>query len=106
MTQKHFYQYIVATVENEEVKGIAQAWLDRDSAKSAKKHEEDNKLFSAILEVLGSVTNPVTASEIGAEIGVSTAKAASLLRVMRTEGDVKAIEEVKGNKVARTYTLA
>ncbi len=106
MTQKQFYQFIVANVENEEVKDIAQAWLDRDSAKSAKKHEENDGFKASILTALGSVTNPVTASEIGNEIGVSTAKAASLLRTMREEGTVKAIEEVKGNKVARTYTLA
>jgi len=106
MTQKSFYQYVASHIDNDEVKAMAQAWLDKQDAKSAVKKSENEAYEAAILEVLGGVDNPVTAAEIGAEIGVTTAKAASLLKGMRAMGTVACNEEIKGNKVARTYFLA
>jgi len=106
MTQRSFYEYVVAHAEDEEVKAIAQAWIDKQDAKKAVKASADAEFIAAIEEVLAHVDNPVTAAEIGAEIDVTTAKAASLLKKMRESGSVVAIEEIKGGKVARMYRLA
>ena len=104
MTQRSFYEYVASHAEDADVKAMAQAWLDKQDAKKAEKADAD--YLNAIAETLAHVDNPVTASELGTEIGVSTAKAASLLKKMRENGTVVAIEEIKGGKVVRTYKIA
>lgn len=106
MTQRSFYEYVASHAEDADVKAMAQAWLDKQDAKKAEKASADADYLNAIAETLAHVDNPVTASELGTEIGVSTAKAASLLKKMRENGTVVAIEEIKGGKVVRTYKIA
>lgn len=106
MTNRAFYEYVVAHVEDEEVKAKAQAWLDKEDASKATKRAENAVVEEAILSALGMATSPVTASEIGAEADCSTAKAAAVLKGLRASGKVRAIEEVKSGRIVRTYVLA
>ena len=106
MTMYAFYQYVATHAEDEEVRAIAQAKVDREDSRRAGKAEQDASAIETVISTLEIAGSPTTASKIASEVGLSTAKVASLLKGMRASGKVVAHEEIKGGKVVRTYVLA
>ena len=85
--------------EEYEVMAKAIASLDKKSSKPTKAQIENEGIKDEIKTVLG--TEPRTASEIAAEVGVSTAKAAALLK------QIPEVVATKGKgKNPTTYTIA
>lgn len=106
MTMKQFYEYVATHADEAEVIAIAQKQLDKMNAKQAEKISANAEIIEAIKQALASSPSLCSASEIGAEIGQSTAKVASLLKGLRADGTVETHEDIKGNKVVRLYRLA
>ena len=76
------------------------AGLERKAAaKATKAHEkaaaEATPILAAIREVLAEAGGAMTASAVGAAVGVSTQKASAMLRKLAAEGAVE-VSEVKG----------
>lgn len=85
--------------EEREVMAKAIASLDKKSSKPTKAQVENEGIKTEIVAVLGA--EPKTAKQIADEVGISTAKAAALLK--QIEGVVKT--EGKGKNPA-TYAIA
>lgn len=112
MTYKEMLTAIVNGEINEDV--IAKAAeriekLDETNEKRknrvSKKAQENEPIKEAIVAVLGE--EPKTATEIGAEVGVSTQKASALLRQIVEAGNaVKTDVKVKGKGTQKGYTAA
>lgn len=101
MTNREFLNAIVANETlAEEIRTHAEAEIAKMDAanekrknKVSKKAEENAPLIETIVnEILG--TEPVTASDVAATLGVSVQKASSLLRAIATAGNAN-VTEVK-----------
>ena len=112
MTKRDALNTIVGGEVTEEVKSWAAAEIEKmDKANEArrnrvsKKAQENAPIVEAIEAVLGE--EPKTATEIGAEVGVSTQKASALLRQIVEAGNaVKTDVKVKGKGTQKGYTAA
>jgi GTP-sensing pleiotropic transcriptional regulator CodY len=77
----------------------------KNKARAAKKREENVPLIDAITEYLKTVEDTAVASEIAEEIGVSTQKAAALLRGMKSDGVIDSKEVKNGKSKVNGYFL-
>ena len=111
MTRREFLNAIVAANVSDEITEYASAELARQDAANEKRRNTPSKtqlanepIKAQILEALAAGT--MTASEIGATLEISTAKASALARALVADGKVTA-EEVKGKSgMIKAYSLA
>ena len=105
MTKREFMEMVIAESANEEIKAFAKAEIEKMEARNAKRREAPSK--SAIAnepikaEIVKVLTHePMTASAVAEQVGISTQKASALLRQIEglevTEVKVKGKGKVKG----------
>ena len=108
MTNREFFEKVIAEVTNEELVEKAKVELAKLDARNArrastpsKKAKENEPIKKAIREVLGA--EPMTASEIASKVEISTQKASALLRQIDgltvTEVKIKGKGKVKGYSI-------
>ena len=109
MTQRDFYNAVIATVDNDELKTFATeaiAKLDERNAKRASKpsakQKENEPIVKAISEVLTS--EPMLASKIAELCEISTQKASALVK--KVEGVQSTDIKVKGKGTQKGYFVA
>ena len=109
MTQRDFYNAVIATVDNDELKAFAEsaiAKLDERNAKRASKPSKtqvaNEPIIKAISEVLTS--EPMLASKIAELCEISTQKASALVK--KVEGVQSVDVKVKGKGTQKGYFLA
>lgn len=113
MTQREFLNAVVKANISEEVNTAAAKYLaaiDKRNATPTKaelaKRAENEAIKAEIVKVLADGAVRV-ASDIGARVGVSTAKASSLLRQMGEAGQVTISEvKVKNSGKVKGYAIA
>jgi len=108
MTNREFFEKVIAEVTNEELVEKAKVELAKLDARNArrastpsKKAKENEPIKKAIRDVLGA--EPMTASEIASKVEISTQKASALLRQIDgltvTEVKIKGKGKVKGYSI-------
>ena len=108
MTNREFFEKVIAEVANEELVEKARTELAKLDARNArrastpsKKAKENEPIKQAIRDVLGA--EPMTASEIASKVEISTQKASALLRQIDgltvTEVKIKGKGKVKGYSI-------
>lgn len=108
MTNREFFEKVIAEVTNEELVEKAKVELAKLDARNArrastpsKKAKENEPIKKAIRDVLSA--EPMTASEIASKVGISTQKASALLRQIDgltvTEVKIKGKGKVKGYSI-------
>lgn len=108
MTNREFFEKVIAEVTNEELVEKARVELAKLDARNArrastpsKKAKENEPIKKAIRDVLGA--EPMTASEIASKVEISTQKASALLRQIDgltvTEVKIKGKGKVKGYSI-------
>lgn len=108
MTNREFFEKVIAEVANEELVEKARTELAKLDARNArrastpsKKAKENEPIKKAIRDVLGA--EPMTASEIASKVEISTQKASALLRQIDgltvTEVKIKGKGKVKGYSI-------
>lgn len=108
MTNREFFEKVIAEVTNEELVEKARTELAKLDARNArrastpsKKAKENEPIKKAIRDVLGA--EPMTASEIASKVEISTQKASALLRQIDgltvTEVKIKGKGKVKGYSI-------
>ena len=109
MTQRDFYNAVIATVDNDELKAFATdaiAKLDERNAKRASKPSKtqiaNEPIIKAITEVLTS--EPMLANKIAELCEISTQKASALVK--KVEGVQSVDVKVKGKGTQKGYFLA
>ena len=109
MTQRDFYNAVIATVDNDELKAFATdaiAKLDERNAKRASKPSKtqiaNEPIIKAITEVLTS--DPMLASKIAELCEISTQKASALVK--KVDGVQSVDVKVKGKGTQKGYFLA
>ena len=104
MTKREFYTAVINGEVNEELVAFAEAEIEkldaenaRNAAKRAEKAKENEPYFEKILALISA--DPVVASEVAAQLEVSTSKASSLLRTMVKDGKIAEYpEKIKSGK--------
>ena len=104
MTKREFYTAVINGEVNEELIAFAEGEIEkldaenaRNAAKRAEKAKENEPYFEKILALVSET--PVVASEVAAELEVSTSKASSLLRTMVKDGKIaEHPEKIKSGK--------
>ena len=104
MTKREFYTAITEAELAAELKEFAVAEIEkldaenaRNAAKRAEKAKENEPYFERILALVSD--QPVVASEVAAQLEVSTSKASSLLRTMvKDEKIAEYPEKIKSGK--------
>ena len=95
MTNREFFENVIANMDNEEMVEKAKSLLDALDRRNAKRAERPSKTALA--------NEPMLASEIAQKIKISTQKASALLRQM----DVKVTDvKVKGKGTQKGYFIA
>ena len=116
MTYRDFYNAVLTSTDNDELKAFATeaiAKLDarnaKRSSKPSKKSLENAPIKAKIAEYLGRTDEHdfATASEIATELEISTQKASALCLQMVGDG-VLTVEDVKvkGKGTQKSYSLA
>ena len=113
MTNREFFNAIIAANINDEITAFAQAGIEKldkrnadRSAKPSKTALENAPIKEAIVKALAE-TADIQASEVGEKCGISTAKAASLLRQMVEDEKVTSTEvKVPKKGKVKVYRLA
>ena len=111
MTYRDMLENVVAGNVTDEVIEKAVERLEKLDETNRKRKEavskkalENAPIKDAIVAVL--TDEPKTATEVGAEVGISTQKASALLRQLVNEGRVEKTDvKVKGKGVQKGYTL-
>lgn len=113
MTNREFLTAIVNGTVNDETTAYAQAALDKMDAANekrrntpSKKAVENQPLVDAILD--GILTSePKTASDVAAELGINVQKASALLRAIVADGKAVASDvKVAKKGTQKAYALA
>ena len=111
MTRREFLEVVKSGVINDEVIEKAGEMLEKLDAENEKRRNrvskkalENEPIKERIVEVLGD--EPKTATEIGAEVEISTQKASALLRQLVEAGKANKVDvKVKGKGTQKGYTL-
>lgn len=105
MTNREFFEAVSAGTMNADIQGHAAAELEKLNARNAKRAATPSKTAVENAPIMAALLSNCkdnaavsrTAADIGAAVGISTAKASSLLRKLTDEG--KLIQtEGKGGK--------
>ena len=106
MTQREFYNTVIASTDNDKLKAFAEnalAKLDERNAKRASKPSKtqiaNEPIIKAIAEVL--TDEPMLASKIAELCGISTPKASALVK--KVEGVCVTDVKVKGKGTQKGY---
>ena len=109
MTQRDFYNAVIATVDNDELKAFATEAITKLDERNAKRASKPSKtqianepIIKAITEVLTS--EPMLASNIAELCEISTQKASALVK--KVEGVQSVDVKVKGKGTQKGYFLA
>ena len=109
MTQREFYNAVIADTQNAELAQFAVEALEKLDARNAKRAEKPSKtqianepIVKAIAEVLTS--EPMRASEIAETLGISTQKASALVK--KVDGVSVIDVKVKGKGTQKGYFFA
>ena len=109
MTQRDFYNVVIATVDNDELKAFATdaiAKLDERNAKRASKPSKTQIANEPIIKAIASVLTdePMLASKIAELCEISTQKASALVK--KVDGVQSVDVKVKGKGTQKGYFLA
>ena len=109
MTQRDFYNAVIATVDNDELKAFATdaiAKLDERNAKRASKPSKTQIANEPIIKAIASVLTdePMLASKIAELCEISTQKASALVK--KVDGVQSVDVKVKGKGTQKGYFLA
>lgn len=112
MTTREFYTAIQNANVDDALKEFAATAIQKMDEKNKKRSSKPTKaqienapIKTAIAEMLGS--EPLTATQVAEELGLSTQKASNLLRNLVTEGIAVDQEvKIKGKGKVKGYTLA
>ena len=109
MTNREFFEKVIATVSDEELVAKATEEIEKLDARNAKrkntpskKSVENEPIKNAIKAVLSDT--PLTASEIAEKVEISTQKASALLK--QIDGLAVTDVKVKGKGTRKAYALA
>ena len=109
MTQREFFNAVIAETQNAEIAEYAVAALQKMDARNAKRSAtpsktqiENEPLIAKIAEVLTS--EPMIASEIAEKVGLSVNKVSALAK--KVEGVQITDVKVKGKGVRKAYSIA
>ena len=109
MTNREFYNAVIAETENKELAEFAVNALEKLDARNAKRASKPSKtqienepIIKAIAELLTS--EPMRASEIAEACGISTQKASALVK--KVDGVQSVDVKVKGKGTQKGYFLA
>ena len=113
MTNREFYNAIIATVDNEELVAFAKSAVSKLNARNAKRASKPSKTALANVPVRNAIYAYVTehpqaiASEIATALEISTAKASALCVGFVNEGKFLSVDKKvpKRGKV-KAYSLA
>ena len=108
MTNREFFEKVIATVSDDELVAKATeeiAKLDKRNAdrkgKESKKALENKPIIEALAKAL--TDEPKLASDLATEVGISVSKASALLK--KIEGVNITDVKVKGKGVRKAYSL-
>lgn len=108
MTQRNFYNAVIAETQNADLAKFAVEALEKLDARNAKRAEKPSKvqianepIVKAIAEVLTS--EPMRASEIAEALGISVQKASALVK--KVDGVQSVDVKVKGKGTQKGYFL-
>lgn len=108
MTQREFYNAVIAETKNADLAQFAVEALEKLDARNAKRAERPSKvqianepIVKAIAEVLTS--EPMRASEIAETLGISVQKASALVK--KVDGVQSVDIKVKGKGTQKGYFL-
>lgn len=108
MTNREFFENVIANMDNEEMVEKAKSLLEALDRRNAKRAERPSKTAIANEPIKAEIakvltTEPITASTIAKLVKISTQKASALLRQMNVNvTDVK----VKGKGTQKGYFIA
>ena len=109
MTQREFYNAVIADTKNADLANFAVEALEKLDARNAKRSSKPSKvqianepIIKAIAEVLTS--EPMRASEIAETLGISVQKASALVK--KVDGVSVTDVKVKGKGTQRGYFFA
>ena len=108
MTQREFYNTVIAETKNADLAQFAVEALEKLDVRNAKRAEKPSKvqianepIIKAIAEVLTS--EPMRASEIAESLGISVQKASALVK--KVDGVQSVDVKVKGKGTQKGYFL-
>ena len=103
MTQREFYNEVAnCTTLSTDARAIAQAWVEKDAEKYNAKRAENAELCEATIALLKGANEPMTASAVADNLGISTPKATSILKSI--EG-IHVSDVRVGNRIVKGYSL-
>ena len=112
MTQREFYNGVIADTKNADLAQFAVEALEKMDARNAKRAEKPSKksienepIKAAIVEFLAEGSH--LASEIASGCDISTSKASALCRQLVASGTLTVADvKVKGKGTQKSYSLA
>lgn len=112
MTQREFYNAVIADTKNADLAQFAVEALEKMDARNAKRAEKPSKksvenepIKAAIVEFLAEGSH--LASEIASGCDISTSKASALCRQLVASGTLTVCDvKVKGKGTQKSYSLA
>ena len=113
MTQRDFYNAVIATVDNDELKAFATDAIAKLDARNAKRASKPSKKSLENEPIKESIANLLVdgdarlASEIASALELSVSKVSALCRQMVADG-VLHVEDVKvkGKGMQKSYSIA
>lgn len=112
MTNREFYNAVIATTEDAEVKAFAESAIAKMDERNEKRKttmsptQVENEALKEKFIAFLAENGQKSAAAVGAEFGVSTSKASSLLSQAVTAGTVGAVEvRVKGKGKHKEYFI-
>jgi len=113
MTNREFFEKVIATTVDEEIKDFATSAIAKLDERNAKRNSQPSKkalenapIIAEIVKFVGENANK-TAPEIATAVGVSTQKASSLCVQLVKDGQFKSTAiKVKGKGEMKAYSLA
>lgn len=109
MTQREFYNAVIAETTNSDLANFAVSALEKLDARNAKRAERPSKKAEANAPILKAISElltsePMLASEVASTLEISTQKASALLR--QIEGVSVTDVKVKGKGTQKGYFFA
>ena len=110
MTNREFFNAVIANEINEDVITHAKSEIEKLDARNAKRSSKPSKrsvenepIKAQIVETIGG---GATAKAIGEKVGISTQKASALCRQLVESGTFTATEEKVDKRKVKVYRLA
>ncbi len=109
MTNREFYEYVIANKIDEDVIAHAQNEIEKMNARNAKRSSQPNKKQKENepikAEILTRIGDGMTAKAIGETMGISTQKASALCGQLVKSGNLTATEEKVDKRKVKVYRL-